>query len=99
LGEQSVGSSGRGVGASTRGLGASSRGLIKGPSGDQDAGNYRFAALYVRDALDGRLDHGHAAMWYRPSYIRKLFVLYISTFWSCIVFGCCILHVLLFFGA
>jgi hypothetical protein len=78
--------------------GSADRGLIQGPSYNPDAAAFVLAALYCRDALNGRLDNGHAAMWHRPPWVRRLFILHTSTPWSLFVFSCCTMHVLLFFG-
>eukprot|EP00967_Tisochrysis_lutea_P142925 scaffold264809_cov21-Tisochrysis_lutea.AAC.1 len=68
------------------------RGLIAGPSYEPDEASFVLAALYTRDALNGRLDNGHAAMWYRPAHVRRLFILHTSAFWNTLVFTSCTLH-------
>jgi len=57
--------------------------------------SYRLAALYVRDAAEGRHANGRAAMSLRPKWCRRAFAVHISDAWTYIIFSVCIAHTLL----
>ena len=56
------------------------------------------AALYVQDALAGRLEHGLAAASFKPAWVQRCFHVHCSAVWTCFIYACALGHMALTFG-